>query len=142
MIEQIISSIHPTPTFFLGLIPMPVILILNIMVFLKLHQVRRLSHHHKLKMPEIYRRGIIVNAISFAVFLTPAITEMRIFVTNPKWFYFYMLSGALAIVGQIMVIRGLNTEIVAILSRRRRKSGRKAGKTSTKAPLKSKVRLT
>lgn len=142
MIEQIFSSIHPTPTFFLGLIPMPIILILNIVVFLKLHQVRRLSHHHKLKMPEIYRRGIIVNAISFAIFLTPAITEMRVFVTNPKWFYIYMLSGTMAIIGQTMVIRGLNAEIVAILSRRRRKSGRKSAKTGGSSRLRPKTRLT
>lgn len=120
MIEQFISSNNLPPTFFLGLIPLPFILTLNTIAFFKLRQVRKLSHHHKLKMPPIYRRGLFVNTISFLIFLTPAITEMKIFVTHPKWFYFYMISGMLAIIGQTMVIRGLNAEIVQLLNRRKR----------------------
>ncbi|MDP4038854.1 MAG: hypothetical protein Q8P54_02750 [bacterium] len=120
--SNFISQINPTPVFWLSLTPLPVIIYLNMLVFHKLMIVRHLSHHHEVKKPKIYKRGIVFNSLSAIFVYLPAIIEWRIFVKDPRWIIFYLIGAFLAIAGLLMVIKGLNIEIY-YLSKKRSKKG-------------------
>lgn len=111
---QFLNQIKPTPVFFLGLIPLPLIIILNIIIFHKLVRVHKLSHHHQVKKPSVYKKGLIFNSSSAIFVYAPAIAEWRFFVQDSKWVFSYLVGAFLSVAGLIMIIKGLNLEIFSL----------------------------
>jgi archaellum biogenesis protein FlaJ (TadC family) len=110
-ISQIISQINPTPAFLLSLVPLPLIITLNVIIFYRLVKVHKLSHHHQVKKPSVYKKGLVFNSSSAIFVYAPAVIEWRIFVKDPRWMISYSIGALLSIVGLIMIVKGLNLEI-------------------------------
>lgn len=128
----------PTIAFWFSLTPLPIIWFLNILIFIRLRQVHKLSRGRKIKRPKIYTNGGIINLVSLFFVLLPAIVEWRVFVQNPNWIVVYLAAGCLNIVGLSMVFRGLNMEIKGLKRRpkqRQRHHGRRKGKSTAVKPL-------
>jgi len=123
-LDNLMVWLNPTPVFWFSLIPLPIIIYLNLIVFHKLKLVHHLSRHHEVKKPKIYKRGIIFNTLSMIFVYLPAVVEWRIFVRDPRWILFYALGAIFSITGLVMIIKGLNVEIDYLSS-----------KTSSKGPI-------
>jgi hypothetical protein len=106
--------------FFLGNLPLPLILYLNWNVTVKYWQIHHLSKHAHLKKPKQLIVGWLLSNVSIVFALIPVISERRIFVRNPHWLLFFAISATLTISGLILMDRGLTQELGGLVRNRKR----------------------
>lgn len=105
--------------FIIANLPLPIILYMNLVVWLRFLRVKLLQHHRKLKKPRNLVVGWWLGNVSMIFAFLPNIVERRIFVQNHWWLISYGIAATLSITGLRLQQKGLSQELKNLKRRHR-----------------------
>lgn len=100
--------------FIVANLPLPIIVVLNVLVTTKFLRLRREGKHKTIQKPERLIIGWWLNNLALPFTWVPVIVEQRLFVQNHYWLISYAIAAVLSISGLLLMNSGLRYELSEI----------------------------